>query len=641
MRFPDVLDSCRRLIPHVGIALACVLVHAGGADAMTREERAKDLFDRAQERVGSDRIEYRRQAISWLEQATLLEPENPDYQMALGHAYYAAGFYQNARLRFEKVAELLPSDPDAQFGMGEVWRKDYLKYLDRKSLDRAIDAFTSSAARRPDHADSWLQLVPLQYEKHNLPAAAAAAMRAAEAAPDRAEAQLAVAYTAFHRGDLDTAAESFARAIDGLHPEAQRCFMDIGPIATEADTTRLGELSPPAQREFIRRFWKEYDPDPTTRQNEARLEYWARVAQAYFLYFDAKRGAWDIRGEVYVRYGPPEVAAYNPLGVNLTVRMGTIGSFPANMLVWYYPSLGMIVPMQDRLLTENYMLPLRVYSDPDPRPAPVLVGDEYGNMATREGRAVFHTLPPGSRPLETRGLVSRFEARAETRLLGQMEVPGTPAARLRATWVVLDSTQREVARASRSLAPSACDPADLRVADFAAELPPGEYTVGLSVSDGEGGRGVYRTTTEILDRRPGVRLSDIVIACGRPDRGSAVVRPEPNPGARVIGNGPLTAYFEIYDLRLDERGTARFEYVYTVRSVERDDRIWISRVFRPTRTVPPIRASRIEEHRGSLRRQYVTIPVTSLPPGPYELEVEVRDLTNGVAVINRAVFERY
>lgn len=120
-----------------------------------------------------------------------------------------------------------------------------------------------------------------------------------------------------------------------------------------------------------------------------------------------------------------------------------------------------------------------------------------------------------------------------------------------------------------------------------------------------------------------------------------MVRPEPNPGARVMGDDPLAAYFEIYDLAADAGGRSRFEYIYTVRSVRRDDRIWISRVFKPTQTVPPIRASRAEEHVGTLRRQYVSIPVESLPAGPYELEIEVRDLANGSRAVTKAVFERY
>ena len=71
-----------------------------------------------------------------------------------------------------------------------------------------------------------------------------------------------------------------------------------------------------------------------------------------------------------------------------------------------------------------------------------------------------------------------------------------------------------------------------------SRLTPGAYTVGLSVTDGRGGRGVYRTTTKIVDRQEGVRLSDIVIACGTPTPGLPVVRPEPNPGSRGCSNPP-------------------------------------------------------------------------------------------------------
>ena len=71
------------------ILLAVGLVLSQGvaesADSLdTRQKRARELYLRAQERIGSERIDYRRQAIGWLEEATLLEPDNPRYQMALG-----------------------------------------------------------------------------------------------------------------------------------------------------------------------------------------------------------------------------------------------------------------------------------------------------------------------------------------------------------------------------------------------------------------------------------------------------------------------------------------------------------------------------------------------------------------------------
>ena len=116
------------------------------------------------------------------------------------------------------------------------------------------------------------------------------------------------------------------------------------------------------------------------------------------------------------------------------------------------------------------------------------------------------------------------------------------------------------------------------------------------------------------------------------------VRPEPNPAARVGPGAPLAAYFEIYHLRPAPDGLARFEYIYTVKSAERDPRIWIQRAFSPRKTPDPISATRGEEQPGTLRRQFVSVPVQSLPPGRYRLEITVRDKVAGSEATRRAEF---
>jgi hypothetical protein len=119
-----------------------------------------------------------------------------------------------------------------------------------------------------------------------------------------------------------------------------------------------------------------------------------------------------------------------------------------------------------------------------------------------------------------------------------------------------------------------------------------------------------------------------------------VIRPEPNPGARVEGDRPLTAYFEIYHLEPGPAGRARFEYVYTVRSAEKDTRLWIQRVLAPRRTIPEISVSRDEENIGPLRRQFVSVPVQALPSGRYILEIKVRDLVANTETTRSARFTR-
>jgi hypothetical protein len=138
---------------------------------------------------------------------------------------------------------------------------------------------------------------------------------------------------------------------------------------------------------------------------------------------------------------------------------------------------------------------------------------------------------------------------------------------------------------------------------------------------------------------PGLALSDLVVACGIPRTTAGPgVRIEPNPGARVPGDGPLTAYFEIYHLRPGEDGQTRFEYVYTVRSADKDPRIWIQRLLAPRPAIPEIEATRTEEQVDTMRRQFVSVPVEDLPSGRYMLEVRVRDLVSGLEVVREARF---
>jgi GWxTD domain-containing protein len=398
---------------------------------------------------------------------------------------------------------------------------------------------------------------------------------------------------------------------------------DIRPVASVRDPAVLHHLPADEQPAFVERFWRENDPDLTTPENEARLEYWARATQAYFLFYDRKRRDWDERGEVYVRYGPPAEMAYNPIGEWGGRRFASTPPLASNLMVWNYPELGMMVTLQDRLLSERYMLPISMTRDPDPVPDPAVLAQLTGSLGMRSGRGVFPLLPPGTTPLPLESVLARFEGEGGPRVLVQFETPGGPADSLWAEWSVLDSAGVVRARASRPLAPSACEAATRRVGDFSAELEPGAYVVSVTVRDGADGRGVLRRPVELSAPRGALALSDVVIACGTPE-GGATVRIEPNPGARVAGAGPLTAYFEIYHLRPDGDGLARFEYVYSVRSLARDSRHWVQKLFVPA-PPPAVSVSREEQHLGGLRRQFISVPVAELAPGRYRLEITVRD----------------
>ena len=600
-------------------------------------EQAGALYQRSLGWLLRNTVETRRQAVRALEEATLLDPGNATYELALARAYYSSGYLKNARRRFERVARIQPGDAAGHQGLGLVWRRDWLKYLDRRSLDRAVEQLATAARLDSGSTDAWLTLAPLLVEQGDLAGALRAAFSALRSDPGRFEARLAVAHALYRSGMLREADSVFGATIPRLGTKVGERYGDISPVATKRDTAILHHLPSADQAAFVERFWRENDPDLSTPENEARLEYWSRVTQAYFLFFDAKRAGWDERGEVFVRYGPPAEMQYDPVGERLSWAFATGPEFPANMLVWNYPELGMRVVLQDRLLSEHYLLPVSRYSDPDPLPDPDSLAKCADALGTRGGRGVFHLLPPGTKPLPLEGLVARFEGSAGPRVLAQFEVPGGPSDSVWADWVVLDSARVVRARASLLLGPSACAATTRRVGDFAADLEPGPYVVSVTVRDGAGRRGILRAPVELAAARPVLALSDVVIACGAPGTGAGPVRIEPNPGARVPGAGPLTAYFEIYHLQPGSDGLARFEYVYTVRSTAPDTRHWMAKFFSQA-PPPPVSVSREQQHLGALRRQFISVPVGSLAPGRYRLEITVRDLVADREVMKRLGF---
>src|SRR5262249_22759371 len=94
------------------------------------------------------------------------------------------------------------------------------------------------------------------------------------------------------------------------------------------------------------------------------------------------------------------------------------------------------------------------------------------------------------------------------------------------------------------------------------------------------------------------------------------------------GDEPLLAYFEVYRLRPDASGATRFDYEYSVRSLDPDPRPWFKRMFaRGPGSAIAVRTP--EEGYGPLRRQYLSVPTQSLHPGRYRREIIVRDRAPG------------
>lgn len=96
-------------------------------------------------------------------------------------------------------------------------------------------------------------------------------------------------------------------------------------IAGHRTTDRMLNANPADRRQLFRDFWKDKDPSPNTPENELMQEYYNRVSEVNRR-FGGMREGWETdRGEVYIRFGPPDDIERHPFEVD---------SRPYE--IWYY-----------------------------------------------------------------------------------------------------------------------------------------------------------------------------------------------------------------------------------------------------------------------------------------------------------------
>jgi GWxTD domain-containing protein len=536
--------------------------------------------------------------------------------------------YQRARAVATAVLARHPESAEARALIGELDEREWIVNADDNELDRAIASLAHGMRFGAFDLHRAQLLVPMLVEAHEDSAALLVAEWLARKTPDDPQAWLLVAYAAEADGDLEQAEAMFKKAIPALPAPQRARFGDLSPLMPYAMREAYTHLAPGVRAVRTEEFWRTNDPDPVTEWNEARLEFDARVVQAMLLYGVNDFGDMDERGIITVRFGSPAYREHR--------------TYPGDggvSVAWTYPQLGMRVWMNGNNSMAHFSSRFGTFVQPfadslahHPEFKPML-----------GGWATFRALPEGMTPLDARCELARFEGQGSPRVRAQVETAADPAAKLVTDWIVQDADAQTVARGHSDMSPSACGPVEVRAAEFAASLAPGSYRLTARVDDGDGHRAVLTRDLSVVAPDAALALSDLVLVCGRPEMSilpEGGVRLEPSTGLLPQTGEELVAYCEIYHLRPDAAGERHFEYECTVSSTVDQHRSFLRRFLDPKLAPNSIQMTRREDTRGEVRRQFFTVPVQALPPGPYRMEVRVRDLMSGAETSSLAAFER-
>lgn len=166
--------------------------------------------------------------------------------------------------------------------------------------------------------------------------------------------------------------------VEKLTPGMRAAFSGLQYLLNAHQARQFLSLADDEERsEWIERFWLTNDPTPTTPQNEMRTEHLVRVGLAREYFPSRNWPGWDRRGEVFIRYGPPDFRG--KIWGEVTVRR----FYPPGEL-WYYRRHDMLVSFQQSGGADEYTYAINPLGDAE-KISPDLA--EYLLYDTSEGVA--------------------------------------------------------------------------------------------------------------------------------------------------------------------------------------------------------------------------------------------------------------
>jgi len=122
-----------------------------------------------------------------------------------------------------------------------------------------------------------------------------------------------------------------------LDPESSDFISIARYIITPEEYKQFINLPGKERYKFMEDFWKRRDPDPETEENEFRVVYLARLAEAIEIFNKGASGYLSDRGMVYVIFGPPDYV-YHP--TNVVSRVDKVyEKWSYNLLLDKYPNV--------------------------------------------------------------------------------------------------------------------------------------------------------------------------------------------------------------------------------------------------------------------------------------------------------------
>ena len=586
-------------------------------------------------------------ALELAEKATEIFPEKSEAWFVLGAArQQQPGGAEGAIEAYGEAIRLNPDRPDAYMAIGRIHLKRMRLGGATSSVDFAVNFFTRVIELNPSHPEAyWLRGVAFLEGRADSVRAGAdfetqlevvrghpeASVRLLQLAIDTGEFRLAEELAApmlvalkwdmriyrpmlrlyIEKEEWEAAALVSGRFLEVLPAGELDAIYDLSPLLPTSRKGTYEQLDADARMHFWRTYWGGRGGADLKRLPIRWIEHIWRVTEARHL-FGRRRFPWDYRGELFVRYGPPDYRITDLSGTNLDLIVDDLFLFRLNYRmfdlnmpysaidaimdelrsgismaernvnlrggrfeIWIYKNKGLLFRLSDPLMRDEFQ--------------PAFPIDQQLDDNLRSRLPVISKVEETTEPLRPMLQIAQFRGlEGKTRLhtyvsLPAIELTGAPSRGLPSTFVsnsviLTDDSTRVVAEGSRERQLRAGPSTEVQrsrrfVEAISFLVDAGDYWFTTFMehpdSDRSGSFGPRRIAIRDYSNAS-FSVSDVVLAAtdslGRfesnlLDEGIPYL---PQPGSVFDLEKPLIIYFEVYNLQRDQEGITKYEITYEV-----------------------------------------------------------------------------
>ncbi len=210
---------------------------------------------------------------------------------------------------YEKAVELDPQDLNYKYNLA----KAYVYRGDPGSSQRALKIFEELKEKQSSYTDIDIEMARL-YRTFNQPDKSAEILRDyLEVGADSSAGLYETTKLFLSQSNFERASYYYLLALENTAEESElpEIFRDVKLLFTPQDYAEYGQSDHKGR--YVKRFWRLKDPTPMTPENEHLVEHLKRVSYAETI-FEARSPdeAYDERGIIYIKYGEPDFRYQNP-----------------------------------------------------------------------------------------------------------------------------------------------------------------------------------------------------------------------------------------------------------------------------------------------------------------------------------------